>query len=93
MLRKSDGTIRKSGEEKIRVPALSAMWMEGIQLPEMEVRQEYISYALYEKEKLVSSSSVILSDNYFDMDGGERKVKIISGEPVGLKLRSVYDIR
>lgn len=27
MLRKNDGTIRKSGEEKIRVPALSAIWM------------------------------------------------------------------
>lgn len=31
-------------------------------------------------------------DNYFDMNEGEKRVRIISGEPVGLKVRSVYDI-
>ncbi len=36
---------------------------------------------------------MILSDNYFDMDKGEKRVKIISGEPNNLKIRSVYDIR
>lgn len=35
----------------------------------------------------------ILSDNYFDMNGGEKRVKILSGEAKGIRLRSVYDIR
>lgn len=35
----------------------------------------------------------ILSDNYFDLNGGEKRVKIISGEAKGIRLRSVYDIR
>lgn len=36
---------------------------------------------------------MLLSDNYFDMNGGTRRVKILKGRPVGLKIRSVYDIR
>ncbi len=35
----------------------------------------------------------ILSDNYFDLNGGEKRVKILSGAPEGIHLRSVYDIR
>lgn len=36
---------------------------------------------------------MILSDNYFDMNAGEKRVKIISGSPEGIRLRSVWDIR
>ncbi|MCI8561164.1 MAG: glycoside hydrolase family 2 protein [Dorea sp.] len=35
----------------------------------------------------------ILSDNYFDLNGDEKRVKIISGEAKGIRLKSVYDIR
>ena len=38
-------------------------------------------------------SDLILSDNYFDMEAGSRTVKILSGTPGRLRLRSVYDIR
>ncbi len=34
-----------------------------------------------------------LDDNYFDLNGETRRVKILSGEPVGLTVKSVYDIR
>lgn len=37
--------------------------------------------------------NLILSDNFFDMNAGERRIKIISGEPKGLCVRSVYDIK
>ncbi len=36
---------------------------------------------------------LVLSDNYFDMNGGSVKVKILRGQAGTLKLRSVYDIR
>ena len=36
---------------------------------------------------------MVLSDNYFDMNGGEKRVQILRGKPEGLKIRSVYDIR
>jgi beta-mannosidase len=54
-----------------------------------------VKAAAYAKsvEILNRKQDMVLEDNYFDMDGGEKKVKIISGKPVGIKLRSVYDIR
>ncbi len=38
-------------------------------------------------------SDFILSDNFFDMNPGSRTVKILSGTPKTIQLRSVYDIR
>jgi beta-mannosidase len=54
-----------------------------------------VKAAAYAKsvEILNRNQDMVLSDNYFDMDAGEKRVKIISGKPVGIKLRSVYDIR
>lgn len=34
-----------------------------------------------------------LSDNFFDMQAGTKRVKIIEGEPTGIVIKSVYDIR
>lgn len=36
---------------------------------------------------------LLLSDNFFDMNPGERKVRIIKGVPEELAVRSVYNIR
>ncbi|MDR1903501.1 MAG: glycoside hydrolase family 2 protein [Treponema sp.] len=44
-------------------------------------------------EILNRKEDIVLSDNYFDMNAGEKQVKIISGNPDGIKLRSVYNIR
>lgn len=38
-------------------------------------------------------SDFILSDNYFDMNPGQKTVKILEGSPKTIVLRSVYDIR
>lgn len=38
-------------------------------------------------------SDLVLSDNYFDMNGGQASVRLISGDPKVLCVRSVYDIR
>ncbi|MDR2150979.1 MAG: glycoside hydrolase family 2 protein [Spirochaetaceae bacterium] len=40
-----------------------------------------------------NNQDMILSDNYFDMNGGEKTVQIINGNPEGIRLRSVFDIR
>lgn len=39
------------------------------------------------------SEDLILSDNYFDMNGGEKRVTVIRGNTSNLRLRSVFDIR
>ena len=43
-------------------------------------------------EILGEDGDLKLSDNYFDMSGGERKVTVLSGRAGSVKLRSVYDI-
>jgi beta-mannosidase len=54
-----------------------------------------VKAAAYAKsvEILNRNQDLVLSDNYFDMDGGTKKVKILRGKPNGIKLRSVYDIK
>ena len=36
---------------------------------------------------------VVLEDNYFDMNAGTRRVRIVRGAADGVSVRSVYDIR
>ena len=38
------------------------------------------------------NEDLLLSDNYFDMNAGETRVKVLSGSTENLRLRSVYDI-
>ena len=38
-------------------------------------------------------ADVLLEDNFFDMNGGERRVRILRGKPTGVSARSVYDIK
>lgn len=136
-IRNKYGEVLRSEERFVEVPALSAVWLEKDVLPKLSVRDEYISYELYEGEQRISSSTVILTlpkffryvnpklrvraegdelvvkseayaksveilnenenlileDNYFDMNPGERRIKIHSGNPEKLRIRSVYDIR
>ena len=44
-------------------------------------------------EILNENEDLRLSDNYFDMNAGTKRVKILSGDPEKLRLRSVYDVR
>ncbi|MCR4720094.1 MAG: hypothetical protein K5655_00005, partial [Lachnospiraceae bacterium] len=36
---------------------------------------------------------LVLSDNFFDMNGGEKRVKILEGRPDKIEVRSVWSIR
>lgn len=39
------------------------------------------------------TEDLVLSDNYFDMNAGEKHVNVIRGDVTNLRLRSVFDIR
>lgn len=43
-------------------------------------------------EILNDNEDLLLSDNYFDLNGGEKTVEVLSGTIDHLRLRSVYDI-
>ena len=42
--------------------------------------------------EILCGADVLLSDNYFDMNGGERRVRILRGTATDVAVRSVYDI-
>jgi beta-mannosidase len=121
----------------VKVAPLSALWLDKIDVPDIAFDDEYLSYHLYDGNKIISEGTVIfslpkffhwvdpklsykisgdtitvkassyaksveiqntnqnmvLSDNYFDMNAGEKKIKILSGKPGKLRLRSVWDIQ
>ena len=135
-VRDAGAKILRQEEQWVEVPALSSVWMDKVELPEIDSFNEYVSYEAWENEKIISQGTVIFSypkyfhyqdpklsvrvegdeiivsaeayaksveiqnenddlileDNYFDMNAGERRVKILDGKPENLKVRSVYDI-
>ncbi len=135
-LRNADATVVREEKKPISVPPLSSCWLDKVFLPQADLFEQYVSFQIEEKDKILSSGTVIFSypkyfrykdpqlqitaegnelivkasayaksveilnekedlvleDNYFDMNGGEKRIRILRGTPEGLKLRSVYDI-
>lgn len=66
--------------------------------PKLSVRLEggeaVVTAGAFAKGVFIDSSDGLLklSDNWFDMDAGERRIKILEGSPNGLTARSVFDI-
>ncbi len=66
--------------------------------PDLKIRLEgdeiAVSASAYAKSVEIRNENddLILSDNFFDLNGDERRVKIIKGDPRGLSVRSVYNI-
>ena len=66
--------------------------------PQLEARIEgdevIVTAKAYARSvELQCGPDVLLEDNFFDMNAGERRVRILRGTPTTLFARSVYDIR
>ncbi|MCL2478366.1 MAG: glycoside hydrolase family 2 protein, partial [Treponema sp.] len=136
-IRSSNAKILREKSVSVKSPALSAVWLDEVELPDIAINDEYLSYRLVDGNETISEGTVIfslpkyfhwkdpkltytvkgdtitvkaasyaksveirnrnedllLSDNYFDMNAGEKKVKILGGKPGNLRLRSVWDIK
>ncbi len=136
-IRKNDNTILQAGMKEIHVKAMSAVWLDKRTFNDIDIRDTYFSYSLYQGDNLISENSVIfsvpkffkfldpqlsftldedeiiiqaknyaksveilndnedlvLSDNYFDMNPGERRIKILAGSDKNISLKSVFDIK
>lgn len=136
-LRNEKAEILREETEDIVVPSLSSVWLDKVNLPEVDIYNEYVSYAAYKEKEKISEGTVIfsypkyfryenpklefvvngdeitvsakayaksveilnenedliLSDNYFDLNGDSKTVKVLSGDVSKLRLRSVYDIK
>lgn len=51
------------------------------------------AHAYARSVEIQAGPDTLLEDNYFDMDAGEKRVRIVRGEVSDVKVRSVYDIR
>lgn len=84
----SDGTVNFSYPKYFRYedPELSCR-LEGNEI--------VVTAGAYAKSVEIQNRNedLQLSDNYFDLNAGEKRVKVISGRTDHLRLRSVYDIR
>lgn len=135
-LRDAHAKILRSEEKILMVPALTSVWLDKVELPDIDIYREYVSYQVLRGEEELSGGTVIfsypkyfryedpqltaevsgnhitvtasgyaksvalwnenedlvLSDNYFDLNGDSRTVEILSGDAGSIKIRSVYDI-
>lgn len=120
-LRNANSSIVHQEETYVNVPALSSVWLDKVELPEVDYFSQYVSYEAWENGSCISEGTVIfsypkyfryqnpnltcqiegdeiivraeayakgveilnenedliLSDNYFDMNAGEKRVKIL----------------
>lgn len=80
------------------LPALALMendtWTE-VPVPRLWWPHGYGDQPLYtvRVELLETDADCVLSDNYFDMNAGQRQIKVLEGKPDSVKVRSVFDIR
>ena len=66
--------------------------------PRLEARLDgdaiVVTAAAYARSvEIQAGPDTVLEDNFFDMNAGERRVRIVRGEAKDVKVRSVYDIR
>ena len=66
--------------------------------PRLTVRLEggelVVTAAAYARSvEIRCGADVVLEDNFFDMNGGERRIRVLRGAPKTPTVRSVYDIR
>ena len=135
-IRNVKAEVLEEHEETIHVSALTSVWLDKIELPDIKIYEEYVSYEALINNEVVSEGTVIfsypkyfryenpelsctvdgdsitvssktyaksveilndnedliLSDNYFDLNGNSKTVKVLSGKTDNIRLRSVYDI-
>ena len=120
-LRNADSSVVRQEETQVAIPALSSVWLDIVEFPEVDYFSQYVSYEAWEDGTRISEGTVIfsypkyfhyldpklscrvegdeiivtaeayakgveilnknedliLSDNYFDMNAGEKRVKIL----------------
>ena len=135
-IRDAAAKVLRKESKHITVPALSSVWLEKEELPDIDIYSQYVSYRALINGERVSEGTVIfsypkyfryedpglhfdingdqitvyaakyaksveiqnkdedliLTDNYFDLNGDSKTVRILQGAPEALHLKSVYDI-
>ena len=93
--RLTDGAGRVVGEGSVLFCAPKHFRFEDPRLTaKIEGDEIVVTAGAYARSvELRCGADVVLEDNFFDMNAGERRVKIVRGEAKDVSARSVYDIR
>lgn len=60
-LRDTSGSVLKEFSEEVHSPALSATWLAVANLPEARLYEDFVSYQLFDGDKLVSDGTVLFA--------------------------------
>ncbi len=82
-----DGTVLFCAPKHFKFidPKLTA-WVEG---GEIVVKAQGYARSV----EILAGADTVLEDNYFDMNGGERRINVLRGDVKDVAVRSVYNIR
>lgn len=76
-LRDAFAKILREEEENINVPALTSVWLKKVDLPEVDIYKEYVSYQAYRDDELLSEGTVIFSyPKYFRYENPDLTAKV-----------------
>ena len=88
-----DGREESHGTALFCAPKHFGFVDPGLQLSlsgdEINVHSEAFAKYIYIES---DDPDMLLSDNFFDMDPGKRRVRVLRGKPQGLKVRTVYNL-
>ena len=60
-VRNASAQILREEQEEISVPALESCWLPKVELPELDVFTQYVSYEAWENGNRISAGTVIFS--------------------------------
>lgn len=60
-IRDASAKVLREQEEVVKVPALTSIWLEKVELPDIDIYNEYVSFQAKKSETIVSEGTVIFS--------------------------------
>lgn len=60
-VRRNTGAALRESEQTVTVPPLSALWLDRVELPDLDEQREYISYEAEQAGTVISQGTVLLS--------------------------------
>lgn len=87
-LRDSSAKVLRSEKEIVKVPALTSVWLDKVELPDVDIYNEYVSYQLEKNGQIISEGTVIFSyPKYFRYQNPELQVSV-DGKKITVKASS-----
>ena len=83
VMRNAKAEVLRQEEQWVKVPALSSVWLDKVELPEIDYFNEYVSYEAWENEQIISQGTVIFSyPKYFHFQDPKLTVSVDGDEIV-----------